>query len=64
MYDTVLGWRFPNKALLKQYGDDTMPQTADNLSRDLNISREGQRYLRIRLPAEIRSRKKRRLLRG
>ena len=40
MYDTVLGWRFPNKALLKQYGDDTMPQTADNLARDFAISRE------------------------
>ena len=40
MYDTVLGWRFPNKRLLKQYGDDTMPQTADNLARDFDISRE------------------------
>ncbi len=40
MYDTVLGWRFPNKSLLKQYGDDTMPQTADNLGKDLAISRE------------------------
>ena len=40
MYDTVLGWRFPNKALLTQYGDDTMPQTADNLARDFAISRE------------------------
>ena len=40
MYDSILGWRFPNKRLLKQYGDETMPQTADNLSRDFNISRE------------------------
>ncbi len=40
MYDTVLGWRFPNKALLQQYGDDTMPQTADNLARDFAVSRE------------------------
>ena len=40
MYDTVLGWRFPNKSLLKQYGDHSMPQTADNVARDLNISRE------------------------
>ena len=40
MYDTVLGWRFPNKVLLRQYGDDTMPQTADNLARDFAISRE------------------------
>ena len=40
MFDTVLGWRFPNKRLLEQYGDDTMPQTADNLARDFDISRE------------------------
>ena len=40
MYDSLLGWRFPNKRLLKQYGDDAMPQTADNLARDFNISRE------------------------
>ena len=40
MYDTVLGWRFPNKRLLRQYGDDTMPQTADNLARDFAVSRE------------------------
>ena len=40
MYDTLLGWRFPNKALLKQYGDDTMPQTADNVARDFAVSRE------------------------
>ena len=40
MYDSLLGWRFPNKLLLKQYGDESMPQTADNLARDFNISRE------------------------
>ena len=40
MYDSLLGWRFPNKRLLKQYGDDAMPQTADNLARDFNISRK------------------------
>ena len=40
MYDSLLGWRFPNQRLLKQYGDHSMPQTADNLARDFNISRE------------------------
>lgn len=39
LHDTVLGWRFPNRALVRQYGDDTMPQTADNLARDFAISR-------------------------
>ena len=40
MYDSLLGWRFPNKRLLGQYGDESMPQTADNLARDFNINRE------------------------
>ena len=40
MYDSLLGWRFPNKRLLRQYGDESMPQTADNLARDFNINRE------------------------
>ena len=40
MQDSTIGWRFPNKQLVEQYGEDTMPQTADNLSQELNISRE------------------------
>jgi acetyl-CoA C-acetyltransferase len=40
MYDSTIGWRFPNPRFLKEYGDDSMGQTADNIARDLNISRE------------------------
>ena len=41
-YDTTMGWRFINKKLGKLYGIDTMPQTAENLASELNISREDQ----------------------
>jgi len=40
MYDSTIGWRFPNPRFLKEFGDDSMAQTADNIARDLNISRE------------------------
>ncbi len=40
MYDSTIGWRFPNKLLLKHYGDEAMPQTADNIASDLGINRE------------------------
>ncbi|WP_134679154.1 3-oxoadipyl-CoA thiolase [Paracoccus ravus] len=42
VYDTTIGWRFVNPALKKQFGVDTMPQTADNVAADFGISREDQ----------------------
>ena len=42
IYDTTIGWRFVNKLLLKQYGIDSMPETAENLAAKYNISREDQ----------------------
>ncbi|MAL99060.1 3-oxoadipyl-CoA thiolase [Hydrocarboniclastica marina] len=38
-FDSTIGARFPNPLVESQYGDDTMPQTADNVARELNISR-------------------------
>ncbi len=40
MYDSTIGSRFPNKALTALYGNDTMPQTSDNVAKDHGISRE------------------------
>jgi acetyl-CoA C-acetyltransferase len=40
MYDSTIGWRFPNPRLVKQYGNDSMAETADNIARDLGITRE------------------------
>jgi len=42
VYDTTIGWRFINPTLKKQFGVDTMPQTADNVAADFGISREDQ----------------------
>jgi acetyl-CoA C-acetyltransferase len=40
LYDSTIGPRFSNPKLTKQYGDDQMPQTADNLAREYDIKRE------------------------
>jgi acetyl-CoA C-acetyltransferase len=40
MFDSTIGPRFSNPKLTKQFGDPQMPQTADNLAREYNISRE------------------------
>ena len=41
-FDTTIGWRFVNKLMLEQYGTDSMPETAENLAAEFNISREDQ----------------------
>lgn len=38
--DSTLGARFTNPQYAKVFGNDTMPQTADNIAADLGISRE------------------------
>jgi 3-oxoadipyl-CoA thiolase len=40
--DTTMGWRFVNPALEARVGVDTMPQTAENLVSERNISRADQ----------------------
>ncbi len=40
IYDSTIGSRFPNPKIIKQFGDETMPQTADNLAKDFSIPRE------------------------
>jgi 3-oxoadipyl-CoA thiolase len=42
VYDTTIGWRFPNPALRKAHGTDSMPETADNVAADYGISRADQ----------------------
>jgi len=42
MFDTTMGWRFVNKKLDKIYGTETMPETAENVAEQFNISREDQ----------------------
>jgi acetyl-CoA acyltransferase len=42
LYDTTIGWRFINPLLEKQYGAESMIQTAENLAKKYSISREDQ----------------------
>ena len=42
MYDTTIGWRFVNKLMKEKYGVDAMPETAENVAKDYNISRQDQ----------------------
>ena len=48
LYDTTLGWRFVNKALEKQYGVDSMAETAENVADDFKVSREDQDQFALR----------------
>ena len=40
VFDSTIGARFPNPKVEGRYGADTMPETADNLAREYQITRE------------------------
>jgi len=42
LQDTTMGWRFINKALKEAYGVETMPETAENVATDYQVSRIDQ----------------------
>ena len=42
LYDTTIGWRFINKRLKAEFGVDSMPETAENVAGDFQISRLDQ----------------------
>ena len=42
LYDTTIGWRFINKLMKEKYGVDAMPETAENVALEFNISRADQ----------------------
>ncbi len=48
LYDTTIGWRFINPLMKAQYGVDSMPETAENVAADFNISREDQDAFALR----------------
>jgi acetyl-CoA C-acetyltransferase len=39
MFDSTIGARFPNPKIGKSFGNDTMPETADNVAREHQITR-------------------------
>jgi 3-oxoadipyl-CoA thiolase len=48
IYDTTIGWRFINPMMKKLYETHSMPQTADNVAADFNISRADQDAFAVR----------------
>jgi len=42
IYDTTIGWRFPNAQMKALYGTDSMPETGENVADDFRISRIDQ----------------------
>ena len=48
VYDTTIGWRFVNPVMKSQYGIDSMPETAENVAEDFNISRADQDAFALR----------------
>jgi acetyl-CoA acyltransferase len=48
VYDTTIGWRFINPAMKAKYGVDSMPQTADNVAEDYEVSRADQDAFALR----------------
>ncbi|RWD29411.1 MAG: 3-oxoadipyl-CoA thiolase [Mesorhizobium sp.] len=42
IYDTTIGWRFINPLMKKQYGVDSMPETAENVAELFGINRAAQ----------------------
>jgi len=48
IFDTTIGWRFPNPAMKKLFDTHTMPQTADNVAADFSISRADQDAFALR----------------
>ncbi|MEN0073249.1 MAG: 3-oxoadipyl-CoA thiolase [Paracraurococcus sp.] len=42
IYDTTIGWRFVNPKMKAQYGVDSMPETAENVAQDFQVSRADQ----------------------
>jgi 3-oxoadipyl-CoA thiolase len=48
VYDTTIGWRFVNPLLERQYGTDSMGETAENVAEDFAVSREDQDAFALR----------------
>ena len=48
IYDTTIGWRFVNGLMKTMYGTDSMPETAENVAEDCQISRADQDAFALR----------------
>ena len=48
IYDTTIGWRFVNRLMKQKYGVDSMPETAENVAEQYQISRADQDAFALR----------------
>ena len=46
--DTTLGWRFINRLMKERYGVDSMPETAENVAAEFQVSRADQDAFALR----------------
>jgi len=51
VFDTTIGWRFVNKKMKAEYGIDSMPETAENVAEEFQVSREDQDAFALRSQA-------------
>jgi acetyl-CoA acetyltransferase family protein len=48
IYDTTIGWRFPNPRMLKMYGNASMLETAENVAEKYKVDRASQDAFALR----------------
>ena len=48
IFDTTIGWRFVNQLMKQQFGIDSMPETAENVAEQFDISRAEQDAFALR----------------
>ena len=48
IHDTTIGWRFVNARLKREYGIDSMPETAENVAAQFEVSRADQDAFALR----------------
>jgi acetyl-CoA acyltransferase len=48
IHDTTLGWRFVNPLIKAQYGVDSMPETAENVAAEFQVTRADQDAFALR----------------
>ena len=51
IYDTTIGWRFVNRLMKEKYGVDSMPETAENVASEFQVSRADQDAFALRSQA-------------
>ncbi len=48
IYDTTIGWRFPNPRMVNLYGNASMPETAENVAEKYKVDRAAQDCFALR----------------